>query len=628
MLDIFAVENGIEIIGGINTQYLNGTVDPSVAPGVPAPISSCFTQSKVNVDGVTYDITTYDKIGPLDTDWAPRKTENILGTPTDGSYSDGLFPFTSTTKTGDAVDVINEFLSLMAPPPAPSLSEIESALTGATGKLSFDSTHTISGYSYDSTLINALVSKSGSDLGIFNGSTTITGTLNGNVAANASSAWPAKAFGPGDSGLLKLNVNGTQVHSVDLASFASGTSATNGSGFTLSASTPVQFSNGNQFPALTYRTGSITINAAAQRPGYNFVTVTQEISGVPTNTNLFFWYNSVDATAITATASSLAPSMAGSRYISGIQYYTSGTLRFQSSVHAAYRDVYSASGTGVQVTSAQASFAGSAIPNTTSSTADLTVDTSASLLNSIRLLGVASSASLAVQHPIKAALNVSGVNTGTILYDPIVTSAALVEDFNIETYRTSAAPATAAAAPTAYDSTASLATNGGLQVYNGLLVYPKLDFRSVADGGTIDFAPAGNRNYSGLSGNRTFIRAFQNNSGQTRANFKLNFAGTNTGFAALGAIAGNNIGVEMKFPQGALAIGTGWTDAYGDFATGQWADGNGSRSESLGAGRALGVDWGITIGTQTIAIGEYVYIRITAPASWVGSLNSITFTWL
>jgi hypothetical protein len=69
-------------------------------------------------------------------------------------------------------------------------------------------------------------------------------------------------------------------------------------------------------------------------------------------------------------------------------------------------------------------------------------------------------------------------------------------------------------------------------------------------------------------------------------------------------------------------------DAYNDFATAQWGDGAGARSETLGAGRALGTDWGLTVGTQTIAAGEYVYVRITAPASWAGSIDSITFTWL
>jgi hypothetical protein len=625
----FAAHSGIEIIGEFNTQMINGSADPSQSPGIAAPASSCYTQSVLNADNITYTVTIYDKFGPNDTDWKARTSSNLLGTPTDGTYTDGLFQFTSTTKTGDAVDTINEFLSLMAPPAAPALSDLESTLTGATGKLSFDLSHPISGYSYDNAVaINTTISKSGNDLGIFNNSTTITGILNNNITANSSNAWPAKAFGPGDNGTLELFVNGTQVHSVDLSTFGSGATVTGGSGFSLSAATPVQFSNGNQFPALTYRTGTVAIAAAAQRPGYNYATVTQIISGVPQTTNMYYWYVDVDATAMTATATSLTPTMSGSRYLSGVQYYNSGSLRLQAAVHAAYQDVYSASSSAVMITSSQATFTSLSIPNTTSNTADLPVDVSANLLNSIRLLGVAPTASLSVLHPIKTTLTVSGITSTKVLYDPIVSSSDLVEDFNVETYRVSTVPSTAAAAPTAYDSTVSIFGSGDLQVYNGGLTYPKLDLRSVADGGMIDNAPLGNPNYTGASGTRTFIRVFQNNSGQTRANFKINITGASTTFVAAGATSGNNLSVEMKFPQGNLSAGTGWMDAYGDFATGQWSDGAGARSETLGAGRALSTDWGLTIGTQTIAIGERVYLRITAPATWTGSLYSITFTWL
>ena len=626
---LFTVEDGIEIEGQqFTTQYLNGSVDPSAVPGVSAPISSCFTRSILNPDNTTYTVLTYDKIGPEDTDWNLRLTDNVLGSTTDGTFLDGLFTFSPTTKTGDAVDQINEFLTLMAPAPAPSLSGLESVLVGATGKLSFDSTHTITGYSYDATAINTTVSKSGTCLGIFNGSTAISGTLNNSVAANSNNAWPAKSFGPGDQGTLTLKVNGIVVHTVDLSTFASGSSTSGGSGFTLSAATPVQFSNGNSFAALKYRTGTINIAAASQRSGYNTAVVEHNISGTINSTNSYYWYNSVDSTALTAAASTLTPTMGTTRYLSGVQYYNAGTLRLQSTVSAAYQDVYSSSSSAVSVTSSQASFSSSGLPNTSSNTQSLPVDVTASLLSTIRLLGTTAAATLGVAHPIKSALSTAGIATGKILYDPITTSAALVENFNAENYRVTTVPAHAATAPAAYDSTVSLSSRSDLQVYNGTLVYPKSDFRSVSDGGTIDVSPTGNPNYTGLSGNRTFIRVFQNNTGASKANFKINLAGASTSFSPVGSLSGNNVSVELKFPPGSLAAGTGWMDAYNDFATAQWGDGAGARSETLGAGRALGTDWGLTVGTQTIAAGEYVYVRITAPASWAGSIDSITFTWL
>ena len=86
--------------------------------------------------------------------------------------------------------------------------------------------------------------------------------------------------------------------------------------------------------------------------------------------------------------------------------------------------------------------------------------------------------------------------------------------------------------------------------------------------------------------------------------------------------------MEMKFPTGSLSMGTGWMDAYADFATGQWADGNGCRSSGFGPGQALNTDWGITVGTKSIAASEYIVIRIKATSSWTGNISQITLTWL
>jgi hypothetical protein len=203
-----------------------------------------------------------------------------------GVENGNIFP----TAGAPLSDTINEFLSLMAPPKAPYLLSIDSSQSGSTGKLSFDSTHQIPGYSYNNNLINSVVSKNAYCLGIFNGSTTISGTLNSAVSADPSSAWPANSFGPGNEGTLVLRVNGVILHTVDLTTFTSGNSTTGGSGFSLSASTPAQFSNGNKFTPIQYRTGSIIISAAAQRPGYNVVIVEHVSSDTSTTTNEFYWF--------------------------------------------------------------------------------------------------------------------------------------------------------------------------------------------------------------------------------------------------------------------------------------------------------------------------------------------------
>lgn len=516
----------------------------------------------------------------------------------------------------------------MAPAAAPAVSNITASSAGVTGKLSFDSTHTISGYAYDATLINTTVQNSGNCLGIFNGSASVAGTINNNVAAQSAGSYPAKAFGKGNEGVLELWVNGVLRHTTQsLSTFSSGATGS-GTFFTLSASTPCQFSNGNPFTPLQYRTGTFTVSAAQQRYGYNYVEVRHVIGGTTNTTNQFYWYNSMDTTAITGSGLTAIATMGTTRYLSGVQYFNTGTVTVTGTISAAYADVYSSSSSAVGYTSSQVSYTANALPAVTDHNDTYAVNVTGNLLSSLRLLKTNASVVVSVAHPIKAAYSSATINTASMLYDPIVSGSLLVEDFNSESWRVSSVPANAYTNPTAYDSTLNVVSAGGLQFYNGVLQYPTGDYRYVPEGGTITYAPPGNPNYTGATGNKTLIRAFQNNSGATKANFKINITGATTTFSAVGALSGNNVSVEMKFPNGNLNTGTGWLDAYADYATGAWADGNGCRAGSFGNGRALATDWGMTVGTKSIAANEWVYLRITAPASWTGYLDSITFTWV
>ena len=87
-------------------------------------------------------------------------------------------------------------------------------------------------------------------------------------------------------------------------------------------------------------------------------------------------------------------------------------------------------------------------------------------------------------------------------------------------------------------------------------------------------------------------------------------------------LTGTNIHVEIKGPSQ-----TGWMDAYGDFITANWADSDGARSASGGAGRNFGTAWGLTIGTKsTSATGGYIIVRISVSETFTGSFDSITYT--
>ena len=127
-----------------------------------------------------------------------------------------------------------------------------------TGKLSFGATKGIAGYTPVGTAggssalnTNDIFPISGNRYGIFGGSkSTKSGDINGaqtNGSAAHSNNFPNKAFGSGQAnvGELKLYVNGALKRTTNLVSHGSGNDFnSNGSGFTLSAATAGEDSNG------------------------------------------------------------------------------------------------------------------------------------------------------------------------------------------------------------------------------------------------------------------------------------------------------------------------------------------------------------------------------------------------
>ena len=150
-----------------------------------------------------------------------------IGDAEEGSYSDGLFTdFTNSTAIGTAVDRFNEILKALSPSPAPTLDDIGCNDTGTSAKLSFGSSQNISGYTNSNTNagfsavdINGTYSSttSGNNLrrAVFGGSTTIDGRLNDDVSADGSNH-PSDSFGDANQGVLVLEVNGVEIHSVGL----------------------------------------------------------------------------------------------------------------------------------------------------------------------------------------------------------------------------------------------------------------------------------------------------------------------------------------------------------------------------------------------------------------------------
>ncbi len=293
-----------------------------------------------------------------------------IGDAEDGTYADGLFTdIGPATILGTVVDRFNEVLKALAPGPSPSLDDIDYNNSSVSGKLSFGASNTVVSYTAHSTTAGFSAvdvdgtfgsSTSGNNLriGLLNGATAVTGDLNEDVSADTHSSgqvnYPANSFGDADSGTLKLYVNGSLIHSVDLSSFGgtgnpgsgSGSSLNgNGSGFTnLSIAGPANFSDGTDLDLFKHRTGRYTVAAANQRLGWNYVKVVHSLSSGDVTTNYVEWINDSDNNALAAAGAAFDTlSMTGDLGISGVKYHTGGSAQYRVRVTNAYKNVYTTS---------------------------------------------------------------------------------------------------------------------------------------------------------------------------------------------------------------------------------------------------------------------------------------------
>ena len=301
----------------------------------------------------------------------------LLQTPTDGAYDDGLLPLTANTTTiADAIDDINEVLAGLAPSAAPSLDDIGEDETGVDAKLSFGSSKSISGYtnvtsgdlsspasnlsSVDANgAYTAGTTSNDVRIGVIDGRSSyqvITGKLNDAVDADEGAFvnYGDDAFKDGDKGVLALfvNDNSTPVHSVSLSGSnnAIGTDVNgNSSGFiNLSAAIPAHFKGtGNELTVFRHRSGSFQVGTAEQRVGWNYARIEHQLPSETRETNFVEWVNETNNNALSATSENLTFSGAGSRTISGITYYTSFTSTYKAQVTNVYKNVYSNSNSAI-----------------------------------------------------------------------------------------------------------------------------------------------------------------------------------------------------------------------------------------------------------------------------------------
>lgn len=682
--DVFPVNSSSVLLDGLDRNSFlffskeNGQVicanRIAVGDGDPPVFASSVFNGTLYYDGLNRKFYILRDSGSGGNILAQNQ-ESLIGEPEDGTYDDGLFTdFSPTTKVGTAIDRFNEVLKGLAPPPPPDLNNFArtNAGGGATALLTFyTGVHEANGYAgvlgvSSATYILAGVGfnqwfgfiqnnqfgNSGtgyvrSGIQISN-SSPLTFILNEGVVQNGTAPnvnYSASAFRVPDSGteLYSVNVNDEIIDFI-VVSKGQINQTINGVQLILSETRSGRFqSSGGEFPVFKHRTGSITIQGGKWRPGWNYARASLSSSLGTTATNFIDWVwdpsGSSAVTPITANAFTTQSAISGTglKWLSGIPYFT-GVAAANLSLTASnyYRNHYSSASTivfsstpGIWSTSTQNPPA----PTNSSSLLILsaTLPHQSSFKN--RILNQSITINCAINHVTKTTLNVN-IITPKILLDSVdATSTQRVENFTDENYRVpiNNLPAGQNVAPASYPSSQSLTLNVELMTYDGKLMYPtnSLNGGNFAGAG-IDLAAGTLPNYSGLMGNRKYVRYVRNNSGTSRSqNMALKLSGSN--FEVIKATsafnAANQIKARIKIPDH-----TGWRDIW-EYAPGnttgttQFQDNvgclQGARPGPVGTNGSA--TFNLNFVNQSFNDNEFLLIEIEANENWNGHLKRIEY---
>lgn len=587
-----------------------------------------------------------------------------IGTAEDGSYTDGLFTdITSETTVGLVVDRFNEILKALAPGPAPSLDDIDYNNSSVSGKLSFGASNAVSGYTNSNTTAGFSAvdvdgsygsSTSGNNLriGLLNGSTAVTGDLNEDVTADTHSSgqtnYVANSLGDANSGTLKLYVNGALKHSVVLTgsndtghvgsgSPGSGTATStnaNGSGFThLSTTGSAVFSDGTLLDLFQHRTGRYTVAADDQRLGWNYARIIHSLDSGDVTTNYVEWVNDSDSNALSAAGSAFDTlSMTGDVRLSGVKYHTAGSAEYRVRVSNAYKNVYSTS--NITFTESNCTISNQSMPSAGNDEDKVIHITGSATISASSLLNQSITARAVISHPLKTNLTAGNQTiSGILMWAYSNSSTVLSETFRRENYRVTsgsyANQSSVTDANNTWDGSIHVSGSGvhadGLIFYNQRLYSPSQGANSGNFDG-ISNGPGDNVDYSGItSGQRTFYRYFQNNSGGSQTGFSLTINGSGTIVSSDTALNTARIRVFVKLPTTSGGQSTGWMDLAEAFSTGQVSDNSGCLEGALDS--SLNATNTVTFGTQFAADDEYIVIRVEADAAFTGYISQMTVSW-
>ena len=649
-----------------DTHVFTGSVDISGSPN-PIKIRGLRSGTGINTGSYIAINSNFDLV-LTSAAGGGGGSGGTIGPAPDGTYTDGLYTdFTNSTPIGTPIDRFNEILKILVPGPAPAVDRINFTNTVGIGtKLTFQTQpQAPSGY-VDVAATGAFSSPpgindqytnttSGEDfrLGVYNGTQEITGVINYNTTEQLKGSqvnYSNNSFGNADSGSLNLYLNGTLLHTLNLTASGAGNpntgSASNlnvsGSGFfDISITGSAVDQNGSEYSIFQHRTAKYVVDPNDQNKGWNYAKVEHHYGSIKYITNFTQWFNDTDAAgqAMAVSNPRVTFTGGGSKYLSGVQYFRSASLVYNSEVSNVYKFTYPTGSvltfnvdTGdVNAISAQALPATDAT-DLFNKTLEITGST---LTNDNTMLNDSTAISISLNHPLKTNLSATGsvTTSGILIYNIDTANNNLTENFDLENFRITngsyanqgAVTAGAATWNSEHHMTSSGASGhtDGLIMYNGALRSPKQGANS-GNFSTLANGPAANPNYSGVSGTRTFFRKIQNTSGGTIRDLKI----TSTKSTRINdeTLTTNNVKFTIKLPGS-----TGFMDISQNFSYGNTSDDDGalingatdnSNTSETNSSNAVHC---VTFGTQSVANNEYVVAKIEADESWTGNVDTLAF---
>jgi hypothetical protein len=310
-----ADEDVIEVItAGTVRVAITSTGDVGIGTTIPTNAVTSSNTAKLSVGVVTAN--TYHG-------------DQIIGTPTGGSFRAGAYVPTATDKTKDSIDELNFILGKLVPPQPTTISGVSLSLTGTAGVGRLCSGFTPSNNTNDAAPVAG---------------TQYTRNTDSTITTNYLTD-----YGPGDSGTLTGYVNtvgvGTTTFNISFGIYAAGNNAGTSGAVQIANNTDAADSARNVgITSLFYEVYDVRLINAASPDGYNEAYITHGSN----TTSSVYWYEdpSTVGSPVISFGAVTAPSSSSHviAYSSGVAHYTESTnnnFNYVMTVENATGDMYS-----------------------------------------------------------------------------------------------------------------------------------------------------------------------------------------------------------------------------------------------------------------------------------------------